>query len=100
MLFVHKPFLDKFGLFLKTNRGKRYELSNVWPADWLGQNPLSSLQNQINSVVHHRYYSFRGSLPGIPDGHGEVRKVSLFLSHAPFPNTVENLFIQGRARLF
>jgi hypothetical protein len=37
----------------------------------MGQNPLSSLPNQINSVVHSCHYSFPGGLLWIPPDHGE-----------------------------
>ena len=47
-------------------------MSNVWQADGLGQNPLSSLQNQTSSVVHHCDYPFPGGLLWNPGEHGEV----------------------------
>jgi hypothetical protein len=47
-------------------------MSNVRQTSELGQDPLSCLPNQINSVVHHRYDSFPGGLFWVPLNHGEV----------------------------
>ena len=78
-------------------------MSNVWQTGGLGPDALSGLQNQINSVVHRGDYSFPGGLLWNTSNHGAVEITDFaeeFSPHAPFPNSIENPFIQNFARLF
>ena len=78
-------------------------MSYVWQTGWLGQNTLPGLPNQVDSVVYHCDYSFSGGLLWSTADHGEVELAQFAegrLPHAPLPNSVENLLVQGLPCLF